>query len=93
MVVGLGTVVLRIAGARSLKDKRRVLKSLLARLHNRFNVAAAEVGCQDKHQEAEVGIACVSTDSRHTSQILASVIDFIEVSGEVEIVSYHTEHF
>jgi len=91
MVIGVGTATLRIAGARSLKDKRRVIKSLLARLHNRFKVAAAEVGCQDRHQEAEVGVACVSTDSSHASQILAAVMDFIEVYGEVELVAYHTE--
>lgn len=91
MVIGVATAILRIAGARSLKDKRRVVKSLLARLHNRFKVAAAEVGSQDKHQQAEVGIACVSTGSSHASQVLVAVMDFIEVYGEVELIAYHTE--
>jgi len=91
MVIGTGIITLRIGGARSLKNKRRVLKSILTRIHNRYNVAVAEVGCQEKHQEAEVGIACVSNNGGHASQILAAVIKFIEVQNEIEIISYHTE--
>lgn len=91
MVVGVCTVTLRIGGAKNLKDKRRVIKSLLTRLQNRFKVAAAEVGFQNKHQEAQVGIACVSTEGRHASQILAAVMGFIECQGNVELIAYHTE--
>ncbi len=91
MVVGVGTANLRLAGARSLKDKRRVLKSILARLHNSFNVAAAEVGCHDNHQQAEIGIACISTANSHADQILAAVRNFLEAAGEIELVVYHTE--
>ncbi|CEP65984.1 Protein of unknown function DUF503 [Moorella glycerini] len=91
MVIGVSTATLRIAGARNLKDKRRVLKSVLTRLHNRFNVAAAEVGRHDSHQEAEVGIACVSTAGSHADQVLAAVMGFLEAEGEIELVDYHTE--
>ncbi|GAF25048.1 uncharacterized protein conserved in bacteria [Moorella thermoacetica Y72] len=91
MVIGVGTATLRLAGARSLKDKRRVLKSILARLHNRFNVAAAEVDYQDSHQKAEVGIACVSTSGSHASQVLAAVMGFLEAEDAIELMAYHTE--
>ncbi|BCV22202.1 DUF503 domain-containing protein [Moorella sp. Hama-1] len=91
MVVGIGTANLRLAGARSLKDKRRVVKSILARLHNRFNIAAAEVGHHDSHQEAEIAIACISTAGSHADQILAAVQGFLEAEGEIELVTYHTE--
>jgi uncharacterized protein YlxP (DUF503 family) len=91
MVVGVGTAMLRIAAARNLKDKRRLLKSLLARLHNRFQVAVAEVGCQDSHQQAEVGIACVSSDGSHASSILAAVMNYIENETEIELLSFRTE--
>ncbi|MBC7325088.1 MAG: DUF503 domain-containing protein, partial [Moorella sp. (in: Bacteria)] len=76
MVIGVSTATLRIAGARSLKDKRRVLKSILARLHNRFNVAVAEVGDHYNYRQAEVGIACISTAGSHADQILAAVMGF-----------------
>ncbi|WP_258359537.1 DUF503 domain-containing protein [Moorella sulfitireducens] len=91
MVIGVGQATLRFAGARSLKDKRRVLKSLLTRLHNRFNVAVAEVGHHDSHQEAEVGIACVSTAGSHADQVLAAILVFLEAQGDIEVVDYHTE--
>ncbi|MBE3573043.1 MAG: DUF503 domain-containing protein [Moorella humiferrea] len=93
MVIGVGRATLRIAGARSLKDKRRVLKSLLTRLHNRFNVAAAEVGLHDRHREAEIGIACVSTAGSHADSILAAILEFLQIQGDIELIDYHTELF
>ena len=59
MVVGLGHVALRIEGCRSLKEKRRIVKAVIHRLRNEFNVSAAEVGANDIHQRAEIGVAAV----------------------------------
>jgi len=91
LVVGVATITLYINGSQTLKDKRRVIKSLLTRLHNRFNVAAAEVGRQDSRQEAEIGVACISTEGSHADQILAAVVDFIEAQGDVHLIEYHTQ--
>jgi hypothetical protein len=92
MTVGLCTVSLRLPENHSLKGKRQVLKSLIARLHNRFNVSAAEVGDHDSWQMATLGVSCVSTDERHANQVLASVIAFIRSERlDAEIVDVETE--
>jgi uncharacterized protein YlxP (DUF503 family) len=92
MTVGLCTVSLRLPENHSLKGKRQVLKSLIARLHNRFNVSAAEVGDHDSWQMATLGVSCVSTDERHADQVMASVIAFIRSERlDAEIVDVETE--
>ncbi len=92
MTVGLCRVSLRLPENHSLKGKRQVLKSLVAKLHNRFNVAAAEVDHHDSWQLASLGISCVSTDERHADSVLASVVAFIRNERlDAEIVDYQTE--
>ena len=92
MTVGLCRVSLRLPENHSLKGKRQVLKSLVAKLHNRFNVAAAEVDDHDSWQMASLGISCVSTDERHANRVLASVVAFIRHERlDAEIVDYETE--
>lgn len=92
MTVGLCTVSLRLPENHSLKGKRQVLKSLVARLHNRFNVSAAEISHHDSWQLAAIGVACVSTDERHASQVLASVVAFIRSERlDAEILDIQTE--
>ncbi|MDO8616949.1 MAG: DUF503 domain-containing protein [Dehalococcoidia bacterium] len=92
ITIGLCRVSLRLPENHSLKGKRQVLRSLLAKLHNRFNVSAAEVGDQDSWQMVSLGISCVSNDERHAGQVLASVIAFIRHERlDAEIVDYETE--
>lgn len=62
----------------SLKDKRQVVRSLTARLRNKFNVAVAEVGDNDRWQIATLGVTCVSNDGRHAREMLDRVVSFIE---------------
>ncbi len=92
MTVGVCRVSLRLPENHSLKGKRRVLKSLLARLHNRFNVSAAEVDDHDSWQMVSLGISCVSNEEKHADQVLASVIAFIRNERlDAELVDYSTE--
>src|SRR3954464_11573586 len=78
MIVGVARVTLTLPAAHSLKEKRGVLKSLLARLQNRFNVSAAEVEANDVWGTAVIGITCASTSGRHADEMLASAVRFIE---------------
>ena len=78
MIVGVARVTLNLPGAHSLKEKRGVVKSLLARLQNRFNVSAAEVEANDVWGTAVIGIVCASTSGRHADEMLASAVRFIE---------------
>jgi uncharacterized protein len=59
-IVGISTFELHLPSCRSLKDKRRVVKSLVDRLHQRFRVSVAETDFHDLHQRAEVTLALVS---------------------------------
>src|SRR3989442_3638440 len=61
---------LHLAACQSLKDKRQIVKSLKDRLHQRFNVSAAETDHQDLWQRAELTAAVVSTDRRHAEEVL-----------------------
>jgi uncharacterized protein YlxP (DUF503 family) len=95
MIVGTASITIYLQGAESLKDKRRVIKSLLQRIHNRFNVAAAEVSDLDDRRVATIGIACVSNSGPHCDEVLANVTAFIERSlelgqlGEIETELIH----
>ena len=92
MNVGICKVELRLPDSHSLKDKRQVVKSITARVGNRFNVSVAEVDGQDLWQSATLGICCVSNDKRYTNEVLSKVADFV-VNGrfEAEIIGYEIE--
>jgi len=92
MNVGVCKVRLRLPGTLSLKDKRRVVKSITTRVGNKFNVSVAEVDDHDFWQSATLGICCVSNDNRYTNEVLSKIMDFI-VNGrfEVEILDYEIE--
>jgi hypothetical protein len=77
MNVGVCRIELRLPENQSLKGKRQVIKSIIARLQNRYNVSVAEVDNQDRWQLATLGIACVSNHRKHTDEILSTVIRFI----------------
>ena len=92
MIVGTLLLELRLPGNQSLKGKRQVVKSLIARLHNRYNVAAAEVENNDRWQVASLGVACVSNNAAHAREILESVVNFVEADRlDLEIVDYAIE--
>jgi hypothetical protein len=87
VVVGVRTWDLHLAGCQSLKDKRRVVKSLKDRLHNRFNVSAAEVGLQDVWQRAALAASVVSTERRHAEEVLGSCDRLVAGDPLVHVVA------
>jgi len=92
MNIGVCRIRFRLPENSSLKGKRRVVKSIIARVRNKFDVSVAEVDDQDLWQLATLGICCVSNDKRHTNEVLSKVVDFIVNSRfEVEILDYEIE--
>ena len=91
MTVGTLYVRLMIRDARSLKDKRRVLKSLKDKIRNRHNVSVAETGAQDSRQQAILGVAMVGTDAQYVDAGLAKVVDLIRAYRVAELVDYELE--
>jgi uncharacterized protein YlxP (DUF503 family) len=96
MKVGVSRITLHLPGCHSLKDKRQVLQSIMARTRQKFDVAIAEVDEQDVWQIAKLGVSCVSNSGQHIDQILGNVQRFIEetrpdiivTNTEVEIINW-----
>ena len=92
MNVGVCKIRLRLPENMSLKGKRRVLKSIITRLKNRFNVSVAEVDDQQLWQMATLGVCCLSNDSRYTNEVLSMVVNFIANGRfDVEMLDYKIE--
>ena len=87
MIVGIARITLELPGAHSLKEKRSVVKSLLARVQNRFNVSVAEIEAQDTWGIAVIGITCVTTSGRHADEMVANAVRFVEQNGAEYYVS------
>jgi len=91
MIVGCLIMTLNIPEAQSLKDKRRVIKSLMARLKNKFNVSLAEIGENDKWQLCRLGAAVVSNQRDHANSCLSALVNTIERESAVLLVDYEIE--
>ena len=91
MRVGVCTAYLLIPESQSLKDKRRVVKSLLAKLGSRFNIAVSEIGDLDTPKRSVIGIVSISNDSRHLNQMLSKVVGFIEKMNLAILVDYEID--
>ncbi len=77
----------------SLKEKRRILKSLLTHLRNDFNVSIAEVGDNDVFRRALVGCAVVSNSSSFGHQVIAKLVRRVESAPQIVLVDYQTETY
>lgn len=73
MVVGVMQFEILIAGAESLKDKRRVVRSVRDRLHREHQVSVAEVGAHDSLGRAVMGVSCVCTDGKRAGDVLDAI--------------------
>ena len=98
MFVGVLRVWLHIPSARSLKDRRRVVRSFKDRVQSKLRASVAEVGDADRHQHAVLGIAYVSGTAARVEEILAaaasmagSLKDAVLVDRATEILSFGTE--
>jgi len=90
--VGICKIKLRLPDNLSLKGKRQVVKSVTARLKNKFNVSVAEVEDNDLWQLATIGISFVSNDRRFTNEVLSKAVEFVVNSqGNFEMVDYEIE--
>ena len=91
MIIGTLELKLHAPWVSSLKEKRMVVKSIIAKTKNKFNVSIAEVDEQDTHQTIILGIACVAGTVSQSDSILDHVITFIENSSEAEILNIERE--
>lgn len=78
MVVGRVTVCIYAPWVHTLKEKRMIVKSIIAKVRNKFNVSIAEVDKNDVHQIVVLGFACVTASSSHADSIIDNVLNFIQ---------------
>jgi uncharacterized protein YlxP (DUF503 family) len=92
MNIGVCKVSFRIPENMSLKGKRQIIKSVISRIRNKFDVAVAEVDDNDSWRVATIGICYISNNGRHANQVLSRVVDFIIGSRfDIEILDYEIE--
>ncbi len=92
MIIGVCEMTIHLPECHSLKEKRQVIKSIITRVRNQFEVAIAEVENNDLWQLAKVGISCVSNNSQHAGEILEHIRRYIEATRPDIVVSdYETE--
>jgi uncharacterized protein YlxP (DUF503 family) len=92
MIIGVSQVTLHLPDSHSLKEKRQIIKSLVARVRNQFEVAIAEVDEHDRWQIAKLGIACVSNSGQRADEILGRVRRFIEETRpDIMVTAFETE--
>jgi len=71
-------VTLRMADCHSLKEKRKIIKSIISRSQNSFNASIAEISLNDAHQQALIGFALVGNDRRFVNSSMDKLVEFIE---------------
>ena len=91
MFVGILQLQLEIPGAVSLKDKRRVLKSLLERTRRTFEVAASEVADHDVWNRATIGVTCVSSERRHAQSRMQKVLNALDQESDAIVAGSRIE--
>lgn len=91
MVVGIGTLTFRLHACRSLKAKRKIVKSIVSRIRNRFNASVAEVAANDIHQKAVIGVSLVGNDVSLVNSKLDKIFNLAEDLGLAEIIDTDME--
>lgn len=91
MFVGVGRFDFLVPGSTSLKEKRRVVQSVVGTVSSKFNVAVAEIEHQDLRQRGTLGVSCVSNSSFHAQKMLREVERFVRNRYELEIVDVDIE--
>jgi uncharacterized protein YlxP (DUF503 family) len=94
MVVGALKVEFLLIDNRSLKGKRKVVRSMVDKVRSRFNVSIAEIGSNDKWQKIELGLCSVGNDRRHIDSSLNHILSYLDslylaqiVKTEMEIIN------
>ncbi len=88
MLIGISVFELHLPQARSLKQKRKVVKSLVDRIHHHFRVSIAETDYHDKHQRAEMGIAAIVRGDHEGHRLMDAIREMIDREHEAMLVAW-----
>jgi uncharacterized protein len=88
MIVGISSFELHLPASRSLKDKRRVVKSLVDKIHQRFRVSIAETDFHDLHQRAEISMAVVTNGEGEMENLMEQIHSLVESQPEAYLTRW-----
>jgi uncharacterized protein YlxP (DUF503 family) len=91
MIIATITFKLHAPWVHSLKEKRMIVKSILAKLENRFHVSAAEIDEQDTHQIIVIGVAAIVPHNARADSLMENISRFVEENCEAEIIDEERE--
>ena len=91
MIIGTLTVPVHLHGLGSIKDKRKIVKSLIERLKSRFNASVSEIEALDNKRLAVIGIAVVSNEGRFVEEQMDTIVQFIQQDGRFDDTSVWVE--
>lgn len=91
MKIGYLEIVLSASWVRSLKEKRMLVRSIIAKTRQKFNISVNEFATLDEHQTITLGITCGSNSTSQIDAILDQVVNFIESNYETEIIGIERE--
>ncbi len=91
MIVGTGKIKFKLFDINSLKAKRKIVKSIVYRIKNKFNISIAETGLNDSHDWAQIGFAIIGNDARIVNSKLDKVINMADDLGLAMIADTHIE--
>ena len=91
MVVGIGIITFRLHDCRSLKSKRKIVKSIISQLRNNFNVSVAEIGSNDIYQKSEIGFSLVGNNRKVLNSKIDKIFNMADTLGLAEIINMEME--
>lgn len=93
MVIVSAEVELYLPMAASLKDKRRVIKSIIHKTRNKYNIAISEVGQNDLWKNSSIGLVTVSNKRELGEKVIKQALDFVEKNSDSNITRINIEHY
>jgi len=91
MTIGICRFELYLPACQSLKEKRSLVKSLIARIGNKFNASVSELEQNDLLQKALIGVAVISNSSSHANQMLSKIVELVQRETELVLMDYTLE--
>jgi len=91
MIIGILELDIRFFSGNSLKEKRRLLKRLIFKIRNNFNVSISEIGHQDLWQRTELGVALITTEKRFAQSVLSKILELVKKERGISLINSQVE--
>lgn len=91
MVIGVLELDMRLFSPHSLKNKRSLIRGLISRIRNNFNVSVSEIGYQDLWQRTLVGVALITGERSFAQRVLSKIIRFVEKERDISLIDSKME--